>query len=177
MKIYNIVTGSLEENCYLLVKGNECLLVDPGSEEKLIIQKIGRLSLKGILITHHHFDHIGALEALTRLYNADVYDSNTCSKGAYSVGEFNFDVILTPGHTDDSITFYFKSEKIMFTGDFLFKGTIGRTDLSTGNELAMKKSLSVIKQYEDDVVIYPGHGDFTTLKEEKNNNEYLFTNW
>lgn len=177
MEIYKIVTGILEENCYLLVKGNECLLVDPGSDAQSIIEKISGLFLKGILVTHHHFDHIGALDDLISLYKVEVYDSNTCSNGKYRVGEFNFDVILTPGHTNDSITFYFEDDNVMFTGDFLFKGTIGRTDLATGNESSMKESLVAIKQYDDNIVIYPGHGEITTLKEEKNNNQYLFTNW
>ena len=86
-----------------------------------------------------------------------------------------FDVIYTPGHTDDSITFYFEKEKVMFVGDFIFKGSIGRLDFG-GNETDMKNSLKLIKKYPDDIIIYPGHNESTILGLEKNNyyfNEYI----
>ena len=88
---------------------------------------------------------------------------------------FKFRVIYTPGHSSDSVTFYFEKEKVMFTGDFIFKDNIGRCDLPTGSWSSMQKSLKKIKEYSSDITIYPGHGDKTTLKEE-NNNQYLFTN-
>ena len=87
---------------------------------------------------------------------------------------FDYEVIETPGHTSDSKSIYFKNEKIMFTGDFLFYRSIGRTDLDTGNDMDMIKSLENISKYPDDIVIYPGHGPKSTLGREKNNFKYYF---
>jgi glyoxylase-like metal-dependent hydrolase (beta-lactamase superfamily II) len=71
------------------------------------------------------------------------------------------------------VTYYFKKNKIMFTGDFLFKGTIGRCDLEGGNIRKMEESLRIIKEYDNDIKIYPGHGDSSILGDEKKNNPYL----
>ena len=81
------------------------------------------------------------------------------------MGNFNFEVIYTPGHKEDAITFYFKDYNAMFTGDFIFKDAIGRTDLPGGNMESMIESLNKIKSYNKDIIIYPGHGDKTTLGE------------
>lgn len=86
----------------------------------------------------------------------------------YEFKDFNFKVIFTPGHSWDSKTYYFEEDKIMFTGDFIFKGTIGRTDLG-GSDKDMMKSLKMIMTYPDDIVIYPGHGEATNLGVEKQN--------
>ena len=91
----------------------------------------------------------------------------------YIIEEFEFEIIYTKGHADTCITIYFEKEKIMFTGDFLFKDNIGRTDLKTSNQYEMEKSLSKIKKYPNDVIIYPGHGQITNLGYEKENNYYL----
>ena len=88
------------------------------------------------------------------------------------VRDFNFSVLNMPGHTSDSICFYFYEDKVMFTGDFLFKGSIGRCDLG-GSEQDMFKSLERIKEYDSNIKIYPGHGESTTLKKEFNSNIYL----
>ena len=90
----------------------------------------------------------------------------------YKIENFSFDVIYTFGHTSDSVTYYFKEEKIMFTGDFIFKNSIGRTDLG-GNSNDMKNSINKIKKYSDNIKIYPGHGDTTSLIDEKANNVYF----
>ncbi len=96
------------------------------------------------------------------------------SSGSHSVGEFNFDIISVPGHTSCSIIFYFLEEKVMFTGDFLFRETIGITNTQLSNKKDMKKSLKKIKDYPDDTVIYPGHGKSSNLKHEKLYNKFLF---
>ena len=80
---------------------------------------------------------------------------------------FNYEVIKTPGHTSDSLTFYFEKDKIMFTGDFIFYHTCGRCDLETSNVNDMINSLNEFKHYDDDITIYPGHGRDTVLGEEK----------
>lgn len=176
MKIDRVVTGYLEENCYVLTINNKSLVIDPGDDYHLIKEKIGNNEVIGILLTHNHFDHIGAVEEIKKEYNIEVYSYKNLKEGNINIDIFSFEVIYTPGHTGDSICFYFSKEKIMFTGDFLFKESIGRWDLETGNYNDMKESINKIKEYSDDIIIYPGHGDETNLLYEKNNNRYLFTN-
>ncbi|MBE6147175.1 MAG: MBL fold metallo-hydrolase [Firmicutes bacterium] len=172
MEILRVITGYLEENCYVLVQDNKCLVVDPGSDFLKIKEVIKNYELVGILITHHHFDHVGALKELLEFSNVNIFDYRTL-EDVCSVGPFSFSIISNPGHSKDSVSFYFENEKIMFVGDFIFKGTIGRCDLEGGNFDEMKDSLTRIKQYADDIILYPGHGDFTTLKEEKKYNIYF----
>lgn len=173
MKIKRLITGNLEENCYILIKENNCLVVDPGDDFYKIKDEIKDLNTLAILITHHHFDHVGALEEILEYKNVKIYDYNLEEK-EYIINNFKFEIIKTPGHTSDSVTFYFKEENVMFTGDFIFKGTIGRTDLPTGNMKVMESSIEKIKKYDKNITFYPGHGENTTLEDEINNN-YFFT--
>lgn len=170
MIVKKLVLGPLSTNCYLIIKDNNCLIVDPADDIEIIKNELKNLNLVGILITHYHFDHIGALEELKQGYNVPIYDYSTDN---INVENFNFEIIHNPGHTSDSVTFYFKDEKIMFVGDFIFKETIGRTDLDTGNMLDMQASLNMIKKYNDDITLYPGHGVSTILGYEKANNIYF----
>lgn len=172
MKIDYVVVGDLEENCYIISKDNKCLIVDPGDEASKIIEKIGSLEVLGILITHHHFDHVGALNEISNKYNVDIYDFNTTEEKEYSIGPFKFTVINNPGHTNDSISFYFKENNFIMVGDFIFKGSIGRCDLG-GNENDMKNSINKIKKYQEDIILYPGHGNSTTLNYEKMYNPFF----
>lgn len=172
MKIEIVVVGDLDTNCYLLKKGQECLVIDPGDEAEKIKKAVGDISVKGILITHRHFDHIGALEDLKQYYQVSVYEKQNLEEGKHKIGNFEFEVIDTPGHLEDSICFLF-NEKVMFVGDFIFKGSIGRTDLPGGDFKKMQESIKKIKQYSGDIILYPGHGMATTLQEEKENN-YFF---
>ena len=176
MKIDRVITGYLEENCYILSLDNRCLVIDPGDDYYLIKEKINNKEVIGILLTHNHFDHIGAVEDIKRDYKVEVYSYKNLREGKNNIKDFIFEVVYTPGHTHDSICFYFYKEKIMFTGDFLFKDSVGRWDLDTGDFKTMQASISKIKKYNDDIIIYPGHGDSSTLLYEKNNNRYLFTN-
>ena len=163
MNIKRIVVGQLQENCYIIEKNNKCLIVDPGDEASKIIDNIDK-EVVGVLITHNHFDHVGALNDILSKYNVKINDK---------YDGFDFEIIDTKGHTMDSKTFYFKDDNIMFTGDFIFENGVGRTDLGGNNEL-MIDSLNKIKEYPDDIIIYPGHGNMTTLgKEKKNFNYYL----
>ncbi len=172
MKIKKVITGSLEENCYILINNNDCLAVDPGDDISLIIDAIKDYNLLGILITHHHFDHIGALDELLKYKEVEIYDYKLEEK-EYSINDFKFKIIKTPGHTSDSITFYFYNENTMFVGDFVFKETIGRTDLPTGNDIEMVSSIEKIKQYDKNTVLYPGHGEETTIEHEIEYNYYF----
>ena len=117
------------------------------------------------LITHHHFDHIGALDEIEKHFNV---------KESMHVKDFDFEVIKNPGHTFDSVSYYFKDDRVMFVGDFIFNGSIGRTDLPTGNLNDMLNSLKKISNYPDDIIVYPGHGLSTTLGKEKLNFKKYF---
>lgn len=165
MMVDKVVVGNLEENCYILSKDNKVVIIDPGDEAEKIIQKVGNKIVVGILITHHHFDHIGALKEIESFYNI---------KESKEVTGWNFEVIKTPGHTSDSVCHYFPDEKMLFAGDFLFLDSIGRTDLPTGSDIDMQNSLKFIEKFPDDIVVYPGHGDITTLGHEKKNFKYYF---
>ena len=173
MNISKIVVGELQTNCYLIEKNNECLLIDPGAEYLKIKDFIRDKNVIGILITHSHFDHIGCVKDLVNDYNIPVYDDNNLKEGINHISTFNIAVIKTYGHTMDSISFYFKETKVMFTGDFLFYDTIGRCDFSESNYEELKKSIKKIKGYSNDIVVYPGHGIETTLGREKMMNIYF----
>lgn len=173
MKIEKIAVGYLKCNCYILDINGEILIIDPGDEEDKIIKLINNRKVVGIIITHYHFDHIGALDNIKEKYHTKVYDKSNLIEGDNQIANFNFDVIYTPGHKEDAITVYFKKDKVMFTGDFIFKDSIGRCDLLGGNTTDMIKSINKIKKYDKDIIIYPGHGEQTTLGYEINNNVYF----
>ena len=156
MRIDVIKVGGLECNCYLLEKDNQYLLVDPGEELNKILHFIHGKDILGILITHYHYDHVGSLKYLQDHFHYSVYDFFHLEEGVKIIGPF-----------------YFREDKVMITGDFLFKGTIGRCDLDGGNFSFMYDSIQKIKQYDDDIVIYPGHGESSTLGEEKKYNPYF----
>ncbi len=173
LDIRRVVVGELACNCYIILKDGNALVVDPGDDYNLIKNELDGLNILGVLITHHHFDHISALNDLLEDYNVKVFDRNNLHEGNFLIGNFRFEVIYTPGHTSDSVTYYFMDDKVMFTGDFLFKDSIGRCDLPTGDFKVMLNSIAKIKKYDDDIVIYPGHGDKSSLGYEKLNNEYF----
>lgn len=158
MNVKRIVVGDLQENCYIIEKNTNAIIVDPGDEPEKIEKELDKLNIVGILLTHNHFDHVGALSYFENKYNLKHNDE---------IEHFDYETISTPGHSKDSLCFYFPKEKIMITGDFLFKGTIGRMDLPGGSILDMKNSLNKISKYPDDIVIYPGHGEKSTLGSEK----------
>lgn len=171
MGIKILKLGSLKTNCYLLKKDNKILIIDPADEANEIIKEIDKNQLVGILITHNHFDHVGALNDLKSYYDVDIYNKDNLQEKEYDINGFIFKVIYNPGHTDDSISFYFEEDGIMFVGDFIFKDSIGRTDLG-GNMDDMLKSIRKIKNYSN-ITLYPGHGTKTTIDYEKNNNYYF----
>lgn len=174
MRIETILVGNFT-NCYLVIKNDQCLIVDPGFDSNRIIKKINDLKLKvaGILITHAHFDHIGELNTLKKYFKVDAYDFNNLEEKNYQIGIFNLEVIYTPGHTSDSITFYFKEIETMLVGDFIFLEDIGRCDLPTGDINIMKNSIQKIKQYNPYIKVYPGHEEATTLAHEIKYNPYF----
>ena len=163
MKINRVIVGPLETNCYVLEIADKCLIIDPGEEYNKIKEVIGNKEILGVIVTHYHFDHIGALDSFNKSL---ILDKNNLNEKKYKLDDFNFEIIYTPGHKEDSITIYFEEDKVMFTGDFIFKGTIGRMDLPGGSESQMIKSLEKIKKYNRDIKVYPGHGEFTYLYNE-----------
>ena len=197
MKIETYVMGPIATNTYLLCEGDDVIVIDPAGKAEKVIEKIGERKLIAVLLTHGHFDHIKAVDGLYDHYGCPVYihpfDETmardkysgasfgissyiTCpmkhlKEGKMSVGPFLFEVISTPGHTPGSVLFVF--DDIIFTGDTLFKGSIGRTDLDGGDDRMMKSSLRVFHSFSHDYKICPGHDEATTLSAELANNWYL----
>lgn len=171
IEIEKVVVGELNTNCYILKLHNEALVIDPGDDVERIIGAIGKSRTVGIVITHRHFDHVGALEALKEMTSCGVYDFQNLKEGENTISNFTFEVIFTPGHTEDSICLLFKEYGSMFVGDFIFKNAIGRWDLAGGNFRELKNSIKKILDYDLDIKVYPGHGETTSLRDEKDNLE------
>lgn len=196
MDIKTVKVGILQTNCYVLSKNGKAIIIDPGAKAERILQALGDNELSAILLTHGHFDHIGAINDLMTHYTCPIYLSEEDQAlmsdpqlnysfpkrftvlqptlpypGTLTIGEFKFDVLDTPGHTDGSVCLII--DNVMFTGDTLFMQSVGRTDLRTGNPTKMKQSLRKLKAIDQDYVVYPGHDDSTTLNEEKAHNIYL----
>lgn len=173
MEIEKIVTGLLDENCYVLKKNDSCLVVDPGDDYSKIKDVVGDSKVLGVLLTHSHFDHIGALRNFLTKRSVKIFKKSSTEEKEYTIGDFTFQVIYTPGHSKDSISFYFAEDKCMFVGDFIFRESIGRCDLPGGDEGEMKDSLEKIKKYPSDITLYTGHDEVTTLAYELEHNSYL----
>jgi len=197
MEIKRYVLGPLATNTYLLIEGKDVLLIDPASKTDKLIDILGDYNLLGILLTHGHFDHIKAVDGLYEHYKCPVYLNEadeylardkysgadfglvsyiTCPtisilEGTNQIGPFKFNVIYTPGHSEGSQIYVF--EDCIFTGDTLFKSSVGRTDLDGGDARKLKDSLRIFKKLDKNYLIYPGHDDSSTLLDELNNNYYL----
>lgn len=174
MEVKIAVVGEYETNCYILKKDDKVLIVDPGSEFAKIKEVVGTDKVVGILVTHRHFDHIGALEACVEEYQVPIYEKDTTEEKEYIVPPFRFQVIFTPGHTEDSITFYFPDYDCFVIGDFIFAGSIGRMDLG-GDEQDMGRSIKKIYEAhrKRDGLILPGHGIHSDLTYEQLTNPYI----
>lgn len=171
MKINRIKVGVLKCNCYILSIDNDVIVIDPGDDASLIAHEIIGKNVLAVLITHNHFDHIGAINLFDKNI---VYSYYNLKEKEYQFNKFIFKVIKTPGHSDDMLSYYFYEDSAIFTGDFLFKETIGRTDLDTSSKLDMINSLNKIKTIENDAILYPGHGINSTLQTEiKNIDQYI----
>ena len=203
IKVGRMVLGMVETNCYFVYDADtkDSVVIDPaknGLYEKL---SANGMNVRAILLTHGHFDHIMGVHELTKLSGAKVYalageaalcgdaDLNASAqiRRPYTVDvdvklfdgqEFdaagiNFKVIASPGHTEGSCCYYVESRKWLFTGDTLFCGSIGRTDLPTGDGRKIMESVHMlIDTFDDDVKVYPGHGDTSTIGSEKAYNPF-----
>ena len=197
MEINRLVLGPLQTNTYLLSIDDEVILIDPASKAEKLIEIIGDRKLLAILLTHGHFDHIKAVDGLYKQYGCPIYlhksdeylarDKNSGSdfgfnifiscpttdvkEGLMKIGKFEIQTIYTPGHTEGSVIYVI--EDAIFTGDTLFNGTIGRTDLEGGDMHKMKDSLRIFKQFDKDYDIYPGHEMSSKLSVELQTNYFL----
>lgn len=166
MNSKRLIVGELRTNCYILEKNNKCIIIDPGDNFEYIKANINKVVV-GIIVTHYHFDHIGALNNCLDYYNTKVYDYKNLKIGHNKIEDFEFEVIYTPGHKNDLISIYFKETNALYCGDFIFKNSIGRCDLKEGDFNKMKMSIkNILKQIPSNTIIYPGHGNTTTLKDE-----------
>ncbi len=188
MIIEKLVVGPLFTNCYILAagKGSEAVIIDPGAEANRILKTLREFEfkLRFILLTHSHFDHIGAVQEVAQATHAKIclyQDGESIpfipdiflkeSKDILIDG-LTLEIIYTPGHSQDSVSLYFPGH--LFTGDLLFAGSVGRTDLAGGS---MKDLISSLKEkilsLPDDTLIFPGHGPETKLGLEKKSNYFL----
>ena len=173
MNVKRVVVGPLQTNCYILELDSSVLIIDPGEDFPLIRDSISNdKTIEGVIITHSHFDHIGALNDTLNYYHTKKYDKSNLMEGINNIGLFEFEVIYTEGHYFDSISLYFKHVNMMFVGDFIFKNSIGRVDLEGSSSTDMIKSIRKILTMEN-VKIMPGHGFPTTLDDERINLNYF----
>ncbi|WP_426349233.1 MBL fold metallo-hydrolase [Alloiococcus sp. CFN-8] len=199
MIVKTIPAGMYAANCYLIYNEitMDALVLDPGGDEDFIIKNIDRLNLnvKAILLTHGHMDHVGALKAIADRYKVMTYinkkDIEYMKKGSPVFGKFldivvtfvedneviniaGFQVqcIWTPGHTPGGMCFLI--EDSLFAGDTLFQGSIGRTDFEGGDyDTIINSIVEKLMILEDNVIVYPGHGEATTIIQERNYNPFI----
>ncbi len=196
MTIHTLPLGYLQTNCYIVSNGSRCIAIDPGADtgKALAFLQEQGLALEAILLTHGHFDHVGAVEALAKATGCEVWihesDFSATDLRMFPLADtdlpeifffeaddrldfagLDISVMETPGHTPGSVCFLI--ENAMFAGDTLFSGSVGRTDLPGGNMLQMHRSLAQLKKIAEDYTVYPGHGPKTTLDREKRVNPFL----
>ena len=208
MDVRGYTVGPVQENCFIAKQddGTTGIVVDPGEEpERLLdaIKDMGIETVEAILLTHCHFDHVGAVKPLHDATGAPVY----CPKaevpmvqdimrfvpwpgfGPYeghdpehvieggetlNLAGFEIDVIFTPGHSPGHVTYAIEAEQVLFSGDVLFQGSVGRTDLPGGDWPTLARSIAgLLERYPDDTTVLPGHMGVTTLGRERATNPFL----
>lgn len=200
--IKTINLKSSDNNTYVLIKEGQSIIIDPSSNDGRIQQAIADTALQAILLTHGHYDHFLGLSALhkkysdvpiycasgdwqlatgeTMIFNQQQYlDITYCSSDEFSdvtdglltLGNFTLQVFAMPGHSLGSVVYQW--DNALFTGDVLFKDSIGRCDLVGGSDKSMMHSLKLFKQFNGDCIVYPGHGSSTTIERERSLNPWL----
>ena len=202
-----LTVGMVQENCYLFRREglDRALLVDPGEEAPRIlhiVEELG-LELEGILLTHTHFDHVGAVAPVARATGAEVWvpaiekpvlaDINSFvlwpgfgpfesweAEHTLEGGErlelagFEIDVLFTPGHSPGHVAFSVPDERVVFSGDVLFQGSVGRTDLPGGDWPTLLRSIgTLLDSLPAQTTVYPGHMGVTSLGAERASNPFL----
>jgi hydroxyacylglutathione hydrolase len=199
--------GPVAENTYLIRRegSDRALIVDPGDEADKLLGAIDSLgvALDGILLTHTHFDHVGAVAPVARATGAEVwvpeaekfvladinsfvpwpgfgpfesYDAEHTLKGGerLELAGFEIDVLFTPGHSPGHVTFSIPGERAVFSGDVLFQGSVGRTDLPGGDWDTLLESLrGLVETLPGETTVYPGHMGVTSLGAERATNPFL----
>ncbi|MCL2366108.1 MAG: MBL fold metallo-hydrolase [Oscillospiraceae bacterium] len=197
MLIKTLPVGMLGTNCYILTDENtlKCAIIDPGGDSNTILDYIESNGLKteAIFLTHGHFDHHMAFEAVMDYTGAPAYinDKDATNGGApdphkiddggllkwysegdtFKIGGLDVLVMETPGHSPGSVTL--KCESALFTGDTLFRDSCGRTDLGGGSMEVLLKSLKRLSDLEGDYEVYPGHAESSTMERERKFNYYV----
>lgn len=200
MEIQTVVVGAYSVNCYILWKDDHhALVIDPGANPEKIINEIDKRHgvIDDIFLTHGHFDHIGAVDKLVEVYKCPVYmnpldyemlkdttknESHffkvTCNvepifvpEGKQTISGLEVEIIDTPGHSPGSCMLLYK--KFLFAGDMVFRGSVGRTDLLMSSSSQMKQSIKKVQQLDPSYLVFPGHGNPTSLKDEFKHNEFL----
>lgn len=210
MELYAATVGPIQENCYFLV-GNDnrdTLIFDPGAEPETLksIVEENKLNPIAVVLTHAHYDHIGALNDIQDTYDIPVYqhiiekewlvdpaqngsgrhpemdnvvstkpaDFHLEKMGDYSIGDFQFEMQHVPGHSPGSMVFIFKDNGFAIVGDAIFKGSVGRTDFPYGSHETLIDGIQKhILPLPGDTILFPGHGEATTVQEEIDNNPFL----
>lgn len=190
-----LTLGDYQTNCYIVhAPGNDaCCVIDPGYEPEIVAHFLKEKGwrLDSILLTHCHFDHVGGVKILAadtdcRVYlcpedlklppiltNGQLFYTDTYTdEDTVTAAGLTFRVMQTPGHTPGSVCLF--CENALFSGDTLFAGSCGRTDLPGGSSRDMKNSLKKLAGLAPDYQVYPGHGEATTLKQEQAQNPYLY---
>lgn len=187
MKIRTLTLGDFETNCYLVSDENGATaVIDPGYEPEVILARAAqeKLQIEAILLTHGHFDHVGGVRAIADaarcpvwmnekdralpswVTNGELYYTDEYKEGAtVQVGKLFFTVLETPGHTPGSVCL--RCENTLFSGDTLFAGSYGRTDLPGGSMTEIRASLARLGAIPENLTVLPGHGGATTLERER----------
>ena len=199
--------GPVAENCFLFRRegSDRALIVDPGEEAPKLLAAIEQLGvrLEGILLTHTHFDHVGAVAPVAKATGAEVwvpeiekpvladimsfvpwpgfgpyesYDAEHTLAGGekLELAGFEIDVLFTPGHSPGHVTFSIPDEQVLFSGDVLFQGSVGRTDLPGGDWGTLLESIrTLVDSFPPETTVYPGHMGITTLGAERASNPFL----
>jgi hydroxyacylglutathione hydrolase len=205
--VRTFTVGPMAENCYLFraEASDRALIVDPGEEPDRLLKAVEGLgdTVEGILLTHTHFDHIGAVAPVARETGAPVwcpeievpvladimsfvpwpgfgpyesYDADhTVSGGEHlSLAGLEIDVLFTPGHSPGHVTYSIPDHKALFSGDVLFQGSVGRTDLPGGDWSTLLESIrGLVEGHPPETTVYPGHMGITTLEAEQTSNPFL----
>ena len=207
MDVRMFTVGQVAENCFLFrADGSDRgLIVDPGDEAPKILGAVEELGVEveGILLTHTHFDHVGAVAPVARETGAPVwcpelevpvladinsfvpwpgfgpyedYDADHTVSGGekLELAGFEIDVIFTPGHSPGHVTYSIPTERALFSGDVIFQGSIGRSDLPGGDAPTLMESIrTLVESHPPETTIYPGHMGITTLGAERQTNPFL----
>lgn len=194
MELTELTLGLYQTNCYIVhaPDSKTCCIIDPGYEAATILHKVEALGLEveAILLTHGHFDHVGAVAEIAAETDCHVYISAADlslppmitggklyythtypAEGSVATAGLTFRVIPTPGHTPGSVCLV--CGDVMFSGDTLFCGSCGRTDLPGGNHRQILSSLATLAALPGNYRVYPGHGSSTELAWERETNPYM----